>query len=239
MKNSDIDTHKISRNGEQILEKINNVVIDVETRNEGFDVKKDNKELLSCQIGNVQKQELFYKSSGSNNFDKLKESIEKMLENNVIFIGYYIEFDLENLRKFLDITIPENNVIDIMNMEEFQFLKRLRNTNYIKLEDACKHLGIDICHKEHMNKLAENLKLRNPNWVEDAKNYIKSNGFLATEDEIARKVNKKAFGTAISKSFDEFSRFDDKNSLFYKYAVGDVVCEFKLFEKLKEMGINK
>jgi len=211
--------------------------IDVETRNEGFDVKRDNEELLSCQLGDDNKQTLFYNHSDSNNFDNLKQNVKKLLESGAVFIGYYIEFDLENLKKFLGITIPKGRTIDIMSMEEFQFLKNLKNTNYVKLEDACKHFGIDVSHKMHMKNLAEDLKSKNPTWREDAINYIKSAGFSISEDEVMHRINKKAFGMTISKSYDDFSKNQDKNSLFYKYAIGDILSEFKLFMKLREKGI--
>jgi len=69
-----------------------------------------------------------------------------------------------------------------------------------------------------MNKLADDLKSKNPKWKEDAMNYLKSNGWFVSEIEVAKRISKKAFGAAISKAYNEFSKNGDMNSPITRFS---------------------
>ena len=97
----------------------NVVAIDIETENTGADIDLDNKRIISVQIGNAMNVELYYADSKhpAYGLPRARDRIAEMLSNGYVFTGYYIEhFDMRNIAKFLGISIPPSNFIDLSQM---------------------------------------------------------------------------------------------------------------------------
>ena len=211
------------------------VAIDVETENTGCDVMKDNKRIISIQIGDDTKQELYYADSQKRQYtlSEAKSRIAFLLSQGCTFVGYNIKgFDIPILKQFLDIKIPESNIFDLFQTPK---VVELKSKKKFKLEDICMACGIEANHKRKMNEKADKYKDRQD--IKDqacakAKDIAKRKGgtldfaYHEALDKIAR-------GTAIIDAYVEFVESGgQKTTLFYEYAVGDIISEYKLFEKL-------
>lgn len=212
-------------------------IIDIETENIGSDIMKENKRIISVQIGDATKQELYYDDSKDPQctLARSKEQIASLLSQGYIFAGYYIKnFDIPILKKFLGVEIPESNIFDLSQTPRVTELRN--NKKLYKLEDVCMECGIEVNHKQKMNENAEKLKGRQD--IKDqafakAKNLVKSKGwsFDFSYDYV---LNKIAGGHAILDAYKEFVKSGgQKNTLFYEYAIGDVICEHRLLKVLK------
>jgi len=83
------------------------IVLDVETKNLGSDIMRDNEQLLSLQLGDATKQKLYYYDSKN---PKLtleigKKQITILLSQGVVFAGYNIKGfvffgDIKNIQVF-------------------------------------------------------------------------------------------------------------------------------------------
>lgn len=79
---------------------------------------KDNKRIISVQIGDDTKQNLYWADSKNPlwTLESAEKEIASLLSQGVIFSGYYIKgFDIPLLKQFLGIEIPHSNVLDICN----------------------------------------------------------------------------------------------------------------------------
>ena len=91
------------------------LVIDIETENTGTDVLEDNKRIISVQIGDDTKQDLYWADSKDPqwNLESAKKEIVSLLSKGVIFAGHNIRgFDVRFLKEFLGVEIPESNIHD-------------------------------------------------------------------------------------------------------------------------------
>ena len=211
------------------------VVLDVETKNLGSDIMEDNERILSLQLGDATKQELYYYDSKDSQWTLSmgKKQIASLLPQAVIFTGYNIKgFDMVMLKEFLGVKIPESKMLDLCQsprLTQFTCKKKAR------LEEVCRMCGIDVSHKQKMDKRAEKYRarqdireqarakaedlVRNKRWTPDfAFNYV---------------LDKIAGGRAIFDAYLEFVKSEgQKNTLFYEYAIGDVISEYQLLKKL-------
>lgn len=212
------------------------IVLDVETKNLGSDIMKDNEQLLSLQLGDATKQELYYYDSRNPKLtlDIGKKRIESLLSQGVTFAGYNIKgFDETMLKKFLGIEIPQSKVLELFdNPRMIELRNRTKNWS---MENACKDCGIEVTHKEKMNKRAEKYKVK-PDIIErasaDANQLVKNKGW-SFDFSYARVLNKIAGGHAIWDAYLEFVESGGRNdTLFYEYAVGDIISEHQLLRKL-------
>lgn len=123
------------------------VAIDIETENTGTDIMEDNKRIISVQIGNDTKQTLYWADSKDPkwNLESAKKEIESLLSQGIIFVGYNIkDFDVRFLKQFLDIDIPESNILDICKSPKIpQLTGKMKN----RLEEACAACGVKVAHK--------------------------------------------------------------------------------------------
>lgn len=108
--------------------------------------------------------------------------------------------------------------------------------NGTKAEDACQEYGVVAEHKRLMNGRAESFKKR-PEVLAladtAARRLVAEKGW-SYDFSMDRELAKIAGGRAIYDSYLEFVRMDGaKETLFYQYAVGDVVCEHQLLQKLQ------
>ena len=213
------------------------LILDVETENTGYDIMADNKRLLSVQIGDSNKQELYYADAPSHDslLVRAKERIYGLLNDETVFSGHNLTgFDTPMLEKFLDIKIPKKNLLDLSKTQLVTNICQLRNRNTLRLEELCSHLGINSSHKDEMNQKAETYKTR-PEIVAQAQ--------AAARDLVSRRgwsfnfslgysIDKIAGGHAIYDSYKDFvASKGSENTLFYRYATGDIVSEYELLRR--------
>ena len=212
-------------------------VIDIETENTGADIMKDNKRILSVQIGDDIKQKLYWADSVEPQWslESAKNEIASLLFQGVVFAGYNIKgFDIRFLREFLGVEIPEMNTLDLCLCQK-QKLTKLTGRNRPRLEEVCEACGIRVTHKQRMKEKAKKYKS-----IEDVKKQA-----LAKAKELVEKrgwsqgfsynyaLDKIAGGMAIYDAYLEFVKSGgQKNTLFYEYAIGDVISEYQLLKAL-------
>lgn len=218
--------------------------IDIETENKGIDVVNGVTRILSVQIGDEKKQEVYYADATLDGFNlkQAKTRIEELLDAGHSFAGYNIKnFDLPKLAQFLGVNIPESRAVDIIEMNEFAGLKKKIGWNRIPLERACQAYGIDAGHKELMTKRASPYFLKEQ-VIAEARTYVKSliheKGW--SEDYcLSYAVKSLAYKQAIIDAYQEFIKEQAGiSTLFYKYAIGDIICEHKLRQALTGSNVG-
>jgi hypothetical protein len=212
-------------------------VIDIETENIGTDIMTDNKRIISVQIGDDVKQDLYWADSPKTQWDleSAKKEIISLLNQGIIFAGYnIIGFDLRFLKEFMDVEIPDSNLLDLCMRHKPQ-LSRLTGRNKPRLEEACLACGIAVNHKQSMNELAVKYKTNEAFKKQasiKAKELVKNLGW-SPEFSYKYALDKVAGGNAIYDAYLEFVRSGgQKDTLFYEYAIGDVISEYQLLKKL-------
>jgi phage regulator Rha-like protein len=209
-------------------------VIDVETENTGTDVKKDNKRILSVQIGDAFKQNLYYQDSRNQQYTLVAatKQISALLSQGYTFTGYYIkEFDIPMLKQFLRIEVPESKLLDLSQTPRAAELKK---KGKYRLEDVCKECGVGVSHKKWMNEKAEKYKERQD--IRDqarakANEDMKKGGTFDYWYNLDLK--RIAAGNAILDAYRDFVESGGRrDTLFYDYAIGDVICEYRLLKAL-------
>ncbi len=212
------------------------LVIDIETENTGSDVMNDNRRIISIQIGDDTIQELYYADSRDpeHTLEEAKRRIESLLSQGQVFAGFNIkDFDIPLLKRFLGIEIPEANMIELSETPRVAELKSQRKFG---LEEVCKECGVQVSHKQRMNEKAEKYRKRQD--IEElariqATKDVQNKGW-GYDFSYSRALDKTAGGHAIYDAYLEFVRNGgQKNSLFYEYAIGDVVAEYRLSRKLR------
>jgi hypothetical protein len=212
------------------------VVLDVETKNLGSDIMEDNEQILSIQIGNATEQALYYHDSKNPEWTLAmgEKEIASLLSQGVTFTGYNIKgFDAVMLKRFLRVEIPESKMLDLCQSPK---LTKITEKRKARLEEVCEKCGISVLHKLKMNKRAEKYEDR-----EDIKKQAKAEA----EDLVRNKgwshdfahdyvLDKIAGGHAIFDAYLEFVKSGgQKDTLFYEYAIGDIIAEYQLLKALK------
>ncbi len=211
------------------------VVLDVETKNLGSDIMKDNEQILSIQLGDAIKQELYYDSK-----DPLwtlamgKKRIASLLSQGHIFAGYNVKkFDIPLLKQFLGVEIPESSIFELSETPKVTELNKMKK---YRLEEVCAECGIDVGHKLKMSEKAEKYKVRQDIKAQadaKAKDLVKNKGW-SLDFALRYVLDKIAGGHAIFDAYLEFVESGgQKNTLFYEYAIGDVIAEYQLLKALK------
>jgi hypothetical protein len=209
--------------------------LDIETENTGSDIMADNKRILSVQIGDDTKQDLWWADSKDPkwNLESAKKQIESLLAQGVVFVGYNLKgFDVSILKRFLGVEIPESNILDLCECPK---IPELTGKNRSRLEEACLACGIEVAHKQRMNERAKKFKA-----MDVHKKHAKAKAIELVEKKgwgydfsYNYVLDKIAGGNAIYEAYQEFVENDgQKNSLFYEYAMGDIITEYRLFKKL-------
>ena len=213
------------------------LVIDIETENTGTDVLEDNKRIISVQIGDDTKQDLYWADSKDPqwNLESAKKEIVSLLSKGVIFAGHNIRgFDVRFLKEFLGVEIPESNIHDPCECQS-QKMTRLTGKNHPKLEEACAALGIKVTHKQRMNEKAIKHKSNEAfkkQALTKAKELVRDKGWSLnwSYDHVLDKI---AVGNAIYEAYLEFVESGgQKNTIFYEYAIGDIISEYQLLKAL-------
>jgi hypothetical protein len=212
-------------------------IIDIETENTGADIMEDNKRILSVQIGDYTKQNLYWADSGDPRWtlESAKNEIASLLSQGVIFAGYNIKgFDVRFLKQFLGVEIPESNILDLCLCQS-QKLTQLTGKNKPRLEDACRACGVKVTHKQRMNEKAKKYKSNEAfkkQALTKAKELVKNKGW-SLDFSYDYALDKIAGGNAIYDAYLEFVKSSgQKNTLFYEYAIGDVISEYSLLKAL-------
>lgn len=212
-------------------------VIDIETENTGTDIMKDNKRIISVQIGDDTKQSLYWVDSKDPrwNLESAKKEIESLLSQGVIFTGYNISnFDVRFLMQFLGVEIPESNILDLCQCQP-QKLTQLTGKNKPRLEEACAACGVRVTHKQRMSektKKYKSMEAYKKQALAKAKELVENKGW-GFDFSYDYALDKIAGGNAIYDAYLEFAKSDgQKNTLFYEYAIGDVISEYQLFKAL-------
>lgn len=211
------------------------LAIDIETENTGSDIMKDNKRIISVQIGDDKTQELYYDDSKDSKWtlEQAKTKIELLLSQGHIFTGYNLKnFDLHFLKHFLAVEIPQSNMYDLSDHPK---IRAFRKNKIFSLEDVCKECGIAVTHKNKMNKKAESYKKRQDireQAYAKAKEIVRTKGW-GWNFAVNYFLNKIAGGHAIYDSYQEFVQSGGKkDTFFYEYATGDVISEYRLLREL-------
>jgi len=211
------------------------VALDIETENTGTDIRNGNKRIISIQIYNKDLEEIYYYDSTETGIERGKDRIKSLLSSGYSFVGYnIINFDIRLLKEFLYLEIPLSNIIDILQMKKVVELKQ--NYKLYKLEDVCAKLGVPCDHKKLLEPMIEKFK-RDPRIIERANiegsktANLKSWSLQFSQD---RALSLICGGSAILQAYNEFVKSKaSTNSIFYQYAMGDVISEYELYHKLK------
>ena len=188
------------------------IVLDIETKSLGPSILEDTEKILSIQLGNQIEQEFFY-ADGPKGRDLIAgtKRINGLIRGGVKITGYNIErFDIFLLQKLLGFSIPLESCEDMWFHSEVLKLKKRYGRDYLSLADVCKELGIPCGHKDLLNSSIEKIRV---------------------EKGIERR---QAFGFALWEQYLDFVKNPADDHLFLRYALGDVVVEHMLYQKLNE-----
>jgi hypothetical protein len=211
--------------------------LDIETENTGLDIMKDNKRILSVQLGDNINQKLYWADSENTqwNLESAKKEILSALSKEVTFIGYNLKgFDTPLIKLFLKVDIPEKHVLDLCLCQP-QRISQLTGKNKPRLEEVCSACGIGVSHKQRMNERANKYKSNEAfkrYALTKAKELVKNKGW-SFDFSYNYALNKVAVGNAIYDTYLEFAKSGgQKNMFFYEYAIGDIISEYNLLKKL-------
>ena len=210
-------------------------VIDIETENTGTDIMEDNKRLLSVQIGDDTIQNLYWADSKYPQWtlESAKKEIASLLAQGVIFSGYNIKgFDVRFLKQFLGVEIPESSILDLCQSPK---ITQFTGKSKVRLEEVCAACGVEVTHKQRMNEKAKKYKsmeAHKSKALAKAKELVENRGW-SHDFSYNYALDKVAGGNAIYDAYLEFVESGGaKNTLFYEYAIGDVISEYQLLKAL-------
>lgn len=218
-------------------------VLDIETENTGYDIMKHNKRIISVQMFDGLEGSIFYDGSDKNSIDAAKTNIKSKTDEGCKFVGFNIRnFDVPLIKEFLGIEIHSGQILEISEMPQMNIIREKIGKTRPRLVDVCDYLGVECSHKNLMDDLSMKLRSR-PDVIslakEGAEKFIKERGW-SSDFSHKYAIEKVAGGMAILDSFNEFVRNGgNTNSLFYKYAMGDVFSEHQLFDTLTKMSNPK
>jgi hypothetical protein len=116
-----------------------------------------------------------------------------------------------------------------------QRLTQLTGKNKARLEEACAAFGIEATHKQKMNQRAESYRsneTHKKNALVKAKELVEKKGW-GQDFSYNYALEKIAGGHAIWDAYLEFVESGGrKDTLFYEYAIGDIISEHQLLRKL-------
>lgn len=215
------------------------VIIDAEMENTGADAIADNRRVISVQIGDSARQDLYYAdaSVGERGLFQVAIRVRMLVSQGYLFAGYNIkELEVPFLRRFLGVTIPEANVLDLRDMEGVKKLQLKTGKSTLELDEVCGEYGIAADHKRPMAEKADLIK-KKPEIVAQANEAAQQLVAKGLDPGSAQKhaLDRIAMGHAILEAYDEFvQRNGAADTLFHRYAVGDVVYEHRLLQALQQ-----
>ena len=214
------------------------ITIDIETENTGCNIMEDNKRIISVQLFDGNNPKIFYDGSEYSNLESAKKELNSLIDIGKSFVGFNIRnFDVPLITKFLGIKIPASQIIEISEMEKMNSVREHYGKKWPRLVDCCEFMDVECSHKGLMDKQSARLK-KNPDVIikakEGAVTLQKRRGW--THDyAYNRALDFISGGMAILEAFNEFAGSKgDQNTIFYRYAVGDVFSENALYMKMKK-----
>ena len=153
------------------------------------------------------------------------------------FVGFNVRnFHVRFIREFMDVDIPNSQIVDIGELQKTNDIKQKMGKNWPRLIDLCDFLKIECSHKNLMDE--QSVAFKNlPHVIELAKEGAEKWGKeknWSYNYSYNRALNSVSVGMAIMKSFEDFVKSGGStDSLFYKYAIGDVISEYLLYQKVK------
>lgn len=213
------------------------ITLDIETENTGYDIKEDNKRIISIQLLGEDNGEIYYDGAKINNLEFATKELYSMIDSKKNFLGFNIKnFDVPIIKKFLGVDIPESQVIEISEINVMNDIRRRIGKNKPRLTEICKLVGVNCTHKDIMDQRAQKFR-QLPEVIQKAKEgaakWQKERGW-SSDFSYNLALDMICGGMAIMETFDEFVKLNgDKNSFFYQYAMGDVRTEYELYLKLK------
>ena len=213
------------------------VTLDIETENTGYDIMEDNKRIISIQLMEGTKTKIFYDGSKTDSIEAGENKLHSLIESGKNFVGFNIRnFDVRLIKKFLGIEIPASQIIEISEMPKMNNIRKHLRNDWPRLVDCCEFMDVECSHKGLMDEQSNILKKR-PDVIKKAKE-----GAAALQESRGwsfnyaynRALDKISGGTAILEAFNEFvGSKGDPNTIFYRYAMGDVFSENALYLKMK------
>jgi len=214
------------------------IVIDIETENTGYDVMESNKRILSVQTYDGNESMIYYDGSDTHDLSNAKRFLEEQIEMGTKFVGFNVRnFDVRFIREFMDVDIPNPQIVDIGELQKTNDIKQKMGKKWPRLVEICDFLEIECFHKNLMDN--DSLKFKElPDVIklakEGAEKMCKEKTWWTYDYAYNRALSSISVGTAILKSFEDFVQSGgNTNSLFYKYAIGDVISEHLLYQKVK------
>ena len=213
------------------------VTLDIETENTGYDIMEDNKRIISIQLMEGTKTKIFYDGSKTDRIEAGENKLHSLIESGKNFVGFNIRnFDVRLIKKFLGIEIPASQIIEISEMPKMNNIRKHLRNDWPRLVDCCEFMDVECSHKGLIDEQSNRLKKR-PDVIKKAKE-----GAVALQERRGWSFNyaynqaldKISGGTAILEAFNEFvGSKGDPNTIFYRYAMGDVFSENALYLKMK------
>lgn len=215
------------------------LILDIETETHGADVMAGTKRILSVQIGDSRFQELYYADSPvpESSLAQVPARLAELVNDGTVIAGYNIKgFDLVFLQKFLGVEIPAANVLELMEQAGVKQLQSKMGRRSLRMEEVCRELQVPVDHKRLMDERALAYKTV-PELVDQAQIFaeelVSRHGW--THDFALRyTLDKLAVGNAILDAYREFvAKRGSRNTLFYRYATGDVISEYLVMRALQ------
>lgn len=215
------------------------VFIDVITENTGTVPFSDNRRVLSVQLLDDGKHELFYADSdeGARSLFGASLRINMVYSRGYTFTGYEVrKQELPALKRFLNISIPAYMSVDVAESEAITRLREKSKKPLPTFEEICREVGVSLEYRRGMDEKVEGVKKR-PEVLTKADSAAQqlstSNGWTL---EVARQyaLEKIATGTGVAESYAEFvGKRGSQETIFYRYAAGQVACEQALLQALQ------
>jgi len=214
-------------------------IIDIKTENTGADFMADNRRIISIQIGDSARQDLYYAdaSVGDRSLFQGVIRIRMLIAQGCVLAGYGLKgFEVPLLKRFLAVTIPEANTLDLRDMDGVKRLQQKTGRALLELEEVCSEYGIPADHRRLMDEKAEPLKKRQEILAQanEAAKQLVAKGWNS-DSSLKYALDTIVTGHAVLESYEEFvQKGGAGDTLFHKYAVGDVVCEHRLLQALQQ-----
>ncbi len=213
------------------------VTLDIETENTGYDIMEDNKRIISIQLMEGTKTKIFYDGSKTDCIEAGENKLHSLIESGKNFVGFNIRnFDVRLIKKFLGIEIPASQIIEISEMPKMNNIRKHLRNDWPRLVDCCEFMDVECSHKGLMDEQSNRIKKR-PDVIKKAKEgavTLQERRGWSFNYAYNRALDKISGGTAILEAFNEFvGSKGDPNTIFYRYAMGDVFSENALYLKMK------
>jgi hypothetical protein len=215
------------------------VFIDVITENAGIDPSTETGRVVSVQLLDGGKQEVYYAESydGDHSLFGAALQIKMFSTRGYTFAGYGVrQFELPALKRFLNIMIPGYMTVDLAESELLVKLRESTKKPLATLDDVCLELGVSLEYRRGIDDIAALAKKR-PEVLakaDSAAQQLSSSKGWPLDVSRQYALDRIAAGTAVAESYAEFvEKRGSQDTAFYRYAAGQVVCEHSILQALQ------